>query len=115
MELCAGIVDKAGKDLVAIATEEVEEECGFKPKKPLEMVQTFRSSIGTGGQTMTLFYAEVTEEERVSSGGGVAAEGEMIEVVEMSVSEIKDYLKQPHVNCPTFTLYGLQWFLMNKI
>ena len=64
---------------------------------------------------MALFYAEVRNEDRVSSGGGVAAEGEMIEVVELHVEEVKKYLRQPEVNSPTFTLYGLQWFLLNKV
>ena len=64
---------------------------------------------------MALFYAEVSEEDRVSSGGGVAAEGEMIEVVELTLDEVKDYLKTPNINSPTFTLYGLQWFLLNKV
>lgn len=114
LELCAGIVDKPTLSLKEIAQAEVEEECGFKTSKPLEFVQTFRSSIGTGGQNMTLFYAEVTEEDRVSSGGGIAQEGEMIEVVEMSIEDVKAYLLKPEVNCPTFTLYGLMWFLQNK-
>ena len=87
LELCAGIVDKQGKSLAEIATEEVEEECGFKLSQPIEYVQSFRSSIGTGGQNMAMFYAEVSEEDRVSSGGGVAAEGKMIEVVELSPDE----------------------------
>ena len=111
LELCAGIVDKAGKSLSEIATEEVEEECGFRLSRPIEYVQTFRSSIGTGGSKMALFYAEVSEEDRVSSGGGVSEEGEMIDVVEMSVEEVRRLLGQEEVNCPTFCLYGLQWFL----
>jgi hypothetical protein len=69
---------------------------------------------GTGGAKMALFYAEVSDSDRVSSGGGVASEGEMIEVVELSVAEVKTYLQEPDVNSPTFTLYGLQWFLLNK-
>jgi len=77
-------------------------------------VQTFRASIGTGGAKMALFYAEVSDSDRVSSGGGVASEGEMIEVVELSVAEVKTYLQEPDINSPTFTLYGLQWFLLNK-
>ena len=64
---------------------------------------------------MAMFYAEVSEEDRVSSGGGVAAEGEMIEVVELSLDEVKEYLKRLNINSPTFTLYGLQWFLLNKV
>lgn len=63
---------------------------------------------------MSLFYAEVSEDLRVSAGGGVASEGELIEVVEMSVEEVRAYLGQPSVNSPTFTLYALQWFLLHK-
>ena len=111
LELCAGIVDKEGKSLAEIATEEVEEECGFRLKRPIEFVQTFRSSIGTGGARMSLFYAQVSEDDRISSGGGLSEEGEMIEVVELTLEEVKDLLRQDCVNCPTFTLYGLQWFL----
>jgi len=114
LELCAGIVDKEGKSLAEIASEEVEEECGYRLSQPIEYVQTFRASIGTGGAKMALFYAEVSDSDRVSSGGGVASEGEMIEVVELSVAEVKTYLQEPDINSPTFTLYGLQWFLLNK-
>ena len=63
---------------------------------------------------MSLFYAEVTDQDRVSSGGGIATEGEMIEVVEMTVEEIRDYLAGNDLNSPTFTLYGLMWALSNK-
>ena len=51
---------------------------------------------------MALFYAEVSEEDRVSSGGGVAAEGEMIEVVELTLDEVKDYLKTPNYYSETY-------------
>lgn len=47
LEVCAGIVDKSDKSLAEIATEEVEEECGFKLDSPIEFVQSFRASIGT--------------------------------------------------------------------
>ena len=114
MELCTGIIDKADKSMEQIALAEVEEECGYKASKA-EFVQTFRASIGTGGAPMSLFYVEVTEDDRVSAGGGLANEGERIEVVEQTIDEIKAYLAEPEVNCPTFTLYGLQWFLANKL
>jgi len=114
MELCAGCVDKHDKSLADIATEEVLEECGFKLSQPLEYVQTFHQAIGMCGDKKAMFYAEVSEEDRVSNGGGVAAEGEMIEVVELSLDEVKEYLKHPDVNTNAATLYGLQWFLLNK-
>ena len=82
--------------------------------KPIEFVQTFRAAIGTGGSNMSLFYAEVTDEDKVASGGGVAAEGEMIEVFEMGIEEVEEWIRSPALNSPTFTLYGLMWFLANK-
>ena len=112
-ELCAGILDK-NKSLAEIATEEVYEECGYQLSKPIEFVQTFRASIGTGGSQMSLFYAEVTDQDKVSAGGGVAAEGEMIEVFELGVEEAQEWIRTPNLNSPTFTLYGLMWFLANK-
>ena len=83
---------------------------------------------------MSLFYVEVKDDQKVSEGGGkwvwiksiiewlfrwfgksgVVEDGEMVEVVEMSIEEVKAYLQKEEVNCPTFTLYGLQWFLSNK-
>ena len=63
---------------------------------------------------MSLFYAEVTDEDKVSSGGGVAAEGEMIEVFEMQIQEAQEWIHNTDLNCPTFTLYGLMWFFANK-
>ena len=64
---------------------------------------------------MSLFYAEVTDQDKVSSGGGVAEDGEMIEVVEMTIEEVRKYINGDDLNSPTFTLYGLMWFLANKV
>lgn len=56
----------------------------------------------------------MTDDQKVSSGGGVVDDGEWVEVIEMSIDEVKSYLAQEEVNSPTFTLYGLHWFLSNK-
>ena len=71
--------------------------------------------INLSGGSQTLFSVEVTNKDKVSEGGGVAEEGELIKVVEMTVEEAKDYLKKEEVNSPIGLLYGLQWYLSNKI
>jgi len=115
MELCAGIIDK-NISLEEIAREEVREECGYLvPVEKLKKIITFPSGVGASGGTQTLFYVEVTAEERVSEGGGVEEEGEMITVVEMSVEEVKNYLNQESVNSPIGLLYGVQWFINNRL
>ena len=58
---------------------------------------------------------EVTNKDKISEGGGLAEEGEMIKVVEMSVEQVKDYLKQESVNSPIGLLYGLQWYMNNRL
>ncbi|XP_046631853.1 uridine diphosphate glucose pyrophosphatase NUDT14-like [Daphnia pulicaria] len=114
LELCAGIVDKK-KTLAEIAAEEVLEECGYKvdPDK-LEYVIQFHSGVGLSGDPQTVFYAEVTDEMKVSSGGGNPEEGELIDVVEMNISEVEEFLAQKRVPSPGGFLFGLQWFFNKK-
>ena len=48
-------------------------------------------------------------------GGGLDHENELIEVVELSMDEVDDILKQPEVNCPGGFLFALLWLKMNKL
>lgn len=115
LELCAGIVDKE-LSLPEIAKEEVLEECGYEVEvSRLEHVVTCPASVGTGGTSQTIFSLEVTEKDKKGQGGGVAEEGEFIDVVEMGVEEVKSYLGQERVNSPAGFLFAVQWFLLNRM
>ena len=115
LELCAGIVDKEDKTPKEIAQAEVMEECGYDvPLCNFEHVLKFLSGVGIGGANMHLFYTEVNDQMHVSRGGGLEAEGEMIEVIEMNPKDVESYLRQDCVKSPLFTIYGLSWFLNNK-
>ena len=46
------------------------------------------------GGTQTLFCVEVGDKDKVGPGGGLVEEGEMINVVEMTVSEVKEYISR---------------------
>ena len=48
------------------------------------------------------------------SGGGLAEEGEFIDVIEMSIPESKLYATQDQINSPGTFLFGLYWFYLNK-
>lgn len=67
----------------------------------------------TGG-LQTMFFAEVTDDMRVSNGGGNSDEGELIDVVELNIQEITDMMRRPTINSPAGFLFGMQWFLHNK-
>lgn len=113
IELCAGIVDKS-KPLNEIAREEVLEECGYNvPVERLEEVMTYRAGVGTNGSFQTLYYCEVSDDDMVTNGGGV--EDEIIDVVEYTMDEARDLVKQgAHINGPPSFLLGVLWFLCNK-
>ncbi|GAB0088253.1 uridine diphosphate glucose pyrophosphatase [Sergentomyia squamirostris] len=113
VELCAGIVDKS-KPLVEIAKEEILEECGYDvPIDRIETVLTYRSGVGATGAQQTLYYCEVTDDDKVNSGGGV--DGEIIDVVELNLPEAQKLLTQgAKVISPPSCLLGILWFLTNK-
>lgn len=113
IELCAGIIDK-DKSEAEIAKEEVLEECGYDvPISNFEKVSSYRSGVGTSGSIQTAFYCEVTDDMKVSSGGGV--DDEIIDVVEMSVEDVKKYLSLDYIKSPPSFMFGMYWFLYNKI
>lgn len=113
LELCAGIVDKS-IPTVEIAREEVLEECGYNVTADrLEEVMRYRAGVGTNGSHQTMYYCEVTDADKVASGGGVG--DEMIEVVEYSLSQARDLVKEGTTNnSPPSFLFGVLWFLTSR-
>lgn len=47
-------------------------------------------------------------------GGGCESEGEIIEVVEFSIPEVKNYMRARDVHSPASFFFGISWFLLNK-
>lgn len=75
-----------------------------------------RTALSTSGSVMTFFYTEVTDQMKKSDGGGLANEGEDIEVVEYTIPQIRDIVTQSKVlNSSSSFLFGLMWFLTNKV
>lgn len=75
---------------------------------------SYRSGVGTSASIQTAYYCEVTDNMRVSTGGGT--DDELIEVVEMTVEDVKKYVTQKGVvNSPPSFLFGIYWFLLNKV
>lgn len=81
IEACAGLLD--GDDPEACARKEAEEETGYRA---LNLKHLFDSYMSPGSVTekLSFFTAEYNDTSRVSDGGGLAHEGEDIEVIEYS-------------------------------
>nr|CAI5862238.1 unnamed protein product [Callosobruchus analis] len=113
LELCAGIMDKAIPE-AEIAKEEILEECGYNvPVTNLLKIGSYRSGVGTSGSKQVCFYCEVTDDMKVSAGGGV--DDEIIDVVEMTVDEMKKYVSGEDIKSPPSFLFGIYWFLYHKV
>ena len=114
LELCAGILDK-NLILQEIASEEILEECGYKVEPSnLKKVTSFYTSVGFAGAKQHLFYAEVTNQDKVSNGGGVAGE-ELIEVVEIPTNKAKEIMYNESIPKTPGLLFAFNWFFESKL
>lgn len=108
-ELCAGLIDKKDKTPEVIAQEEIFEECGYEAKN-LEKIAEFYSSVGTSGSKQYVFYTEVRNSDKITSGGGI--DDECIEVIEIPISQMKEMLAKPNIT-PSLG-FTFMWFMLNK-
>jgi nudix-type nucleoside diphosphatase (YffH/AdpP family) len=84
IEACAGLLD--GDDPETCARREAEEETGFRPQALLHALDAYPSP-GALTEKVSCFIGFYDAGCRVSAGGGLAHEGEDIEVLEMPFAE----------------------------
>jgi nudix-type nucleoside diphosphatase (YffH/AdpP family) len=83
VEACAGLLD--GEDPHTCIRREAEEETGFRVRSPRKILEAYMSP-GSVTEKLHFFVAEYESNDRVSAGGGDAAEGEDIEVIELPLA-----------------------------
>lgn len=111
VEAAAGVVEP-GEDPADTMRRELGEEIGFEPQH-LEPIANFYVSPGGSSERVFLFYAEVSEADRVGNGGGLADEGEDIEIVEFTLDELTERLHAGDI-IDAKTLIGIQWLLLSS-
>jgi nudix-type nucleoside diphosphatase (YffH/AdpP family) len=84
IEAAAGLLDNASPE--ASIRAEAEEETGYRLREVKKVFEAFMSP-GAVTEKLHFFVAEYEPEMRVGSGGGLADEGEEIEVLELSIDE----------------------------
>lgn len=113
-ELCAGLVDKPDLSLEEIARQEVLEECGYDvPASKLKRITSYRSGVGVTGAKQTMFYAEVSDDNCVSAGGGEPLEGELIEVVKVPLHEAMTFAYDERIPKTMGVVFSFIWFHNN--
>jgi nudix-type nucleoside diphosphatase (YffH/AdpP family) len=84
VEAAAGLLDNASPE--ARIRAEVEEETGYRVRDVQKVFEAYMSP-GSVTEKLHFFIAEYDATTRVSDGGGVEAEGEDLEVVELSLDD----------------------------
>lgn len=84
IEACAGLLD--GEDPKVCIRREVEEETGYVVLSPRKVFEAYMSP-GSVTERLHFFVAEYDNHDRVTQGGGDAAEGEDIEVMELRLAD----------------------------
>jgi GDP-mannose pyrophosphatase NudK len=84
VEVCAGKLQ--GLDAAARIVEEVKEETGLHIQAPRFLFNAYMSP-GVFCERISFFAASYSEQDRVAHGGGLAHEGEDIEVFEIALDE----------------------------
>jgi nudix-type nucleoside diphosphatase (YffH/AdpP family) len=84
VEAIAGLLDARNPE--DATRREAEEEAGVRLARPRRVFEAFMSP-GSVTERLTFFVAEYGPEDRVTPGGGVASEGEDIEVLEPTLAE----------------------------
>jgi len=111
IEATAGLLDNASPEARIIA--EAEEETGFRIT---HIEKVFESYMSPGSVTEKLFFfiAEYSDDDRQGSGGGVAEEGEDIEVLEWPFSRALDAVRSGEI-MDAKTIMLIQHLALNPI
>lgn len=84
IEACAGLLDE--RDPVSAIQREAEEETGYRLERVEKIFEAYMSP-GSVTEKLYFFVAAYEPHARVADGGGLASDGEDIEVLELPFSE----------------------------
>ena len=112
LEIPAGVVPE-GCDPEQVAKAELVEEVGYQASQ-LQFVQQFYASPGTSTERVFVYFAQVSETDRVNRGGGRADEHEYIQVIELPIEQVLDMLDRGEI-VDGKTVIALQWFARHHL
>jgi GDP-mannose pyrophosphatase NudK len=111
IEACAGLLDKDNAE--DCIRKETEEETGYKVNAVQKIMEVYMSP-GSVTELLYFFIAAYIPEMKINDGGGVAAEQEDIEVMEIPFTEAMEMIKTGAIKDGK-TIILLQYIALNKV
>ncbi len=112
IEACSGQLERDETPL-ACALREVAQETGHRVPM-LQPISRVYASAGGSLEVVHLFWGEYSDQTRVGAGGGLAEEGEDIEVLEMPIDEAMHWVADGTI-CDARTVLALQYAALNGV
>jgi len=112
LEIVAGVVEE-GQAVKEVAHRELLEEAGYEVKGELQPIATIYPSSGGTSERVYLFLGEVDCRQRAGEDGGIAAEGEDIQIVVLPLHEAMDMIARGEI-CDAKTIIALQYLALAK-
>ncbi|MBI6136805.1 NUDIX domain-containing protein [Serratia plymuthica] len=110
IEAAAGLLDNASPEERIRA--EAEEETGYRVQNVQKVFEAYMSP-GSVTEKLHFFVGEYDADSRVSGGGGVEAEGEDLEVIEMPLADALHAIRQGII-VDAKTIMLLQFVALNR-
>lgn len=111
IEVCAGLLDKDNPEQCII--RETEEETGYRIASVKKVLETYMSP-GAVTEILYLFVGEYDASMKVHEGGGLAAEQEHIEVMELPFDEAYKMMESGEIR-DAKTVMLLQYAKINNL
>jgi nudix-type nucleoside diphosphatase (YffH/AdpP family) len=97
LEIVAGKIE-GGISPEQTAIKEVKEEIGYRvSKNNLKLLLSCFSTPGYSSECFYIYYAKVTNTDKVSEGGGEEKENEFIQVVELDLEEFRKMIQKAEI------------------
>jgi nudix-type nucleoside diphosphatase (YffH/AdpP family) len=106
LEIVAGVIDD-GDSAEDAMVKEIKEETGYHTTQ-LKPLFSFYPTPGGSNEKVFLFFARVNQQDRIYKGGGLAEEGENIQLLEIPTKTAFDMLNACEIS-DAKTIIALQW------
>lgn len=106
LEIVAGVIDSHDSPDEAMVRE-IKEEIGYRVHQ-LKPLFSFYATPGGSNEKVFLYFATVTDQDRLDAGGGVIEEGENLQILEIPVKTTFEMLNSGEFY-DAKTIIALQW------